>query len=388
MREISVSTSSYKGTVTFPDVFMFAFNPCYVEFDITTANGSTVTATTFSVTVASSSKSVSIDVAILNGHAKAYISRLLQYLFTDVLEERSIDVTITATATTTSSVTTSDGKEELATVAGEALWSALQIGEQFGKYGVYVANKYNNGIDHIRDVVWFPNFPFKVSLFRSQSDEGLTVDIDGTRTLQNKTLTEVGIFEVVPSELCDDVESVKQKVVLSIGLLGTDSQSTFTTVFDYTFTGTLDVLREKVNLQIDKSTAGYYFRWIDQFGFLQYYLFVKGERTSKNKLSSNELGYEQQYNGMYFGNIIRYQQVTNQDTVKCSAVNLSERVLAYVETIIKSPYVDLYLGKDKRGTEIWLPVNVVAGSYKVSANRILRDYEISFTLPETATQSL
>lgn len=382
MRQFGVNSQKADiiGTITVPDVYIFAFNPNYVEFDVVSWKKKAPLASAtaqITVTAANLGRLYTIDVALYNGTCKAYISRIIQMCFADVLGSRSNTVFIAIVY----------NGVEILRVTSVALWSALQIGEQFGRYGVYVHNAYNNGVDHVRETVWFPAFPFKVSLFRSSEDEGLTVDVDGARKLTNQTLTATGIFEVIPSEYVD-AASVNAGATLSIGLVGEDSKTTFTNVFDYTFTGVLDTLREKVNLHIDNSTRGYYLRWIDQFGFLQYFLFVKGERTSKNKLSSNELDYEQQYNGMYFGNITRVQQVTSQDTVKCSAVNLTERVLAYVETIVKSAYVDLYLGKDKYEQEIWLPVNIVSGSYKVEANKVLRDYEISFTLPETTTQSL
>lgn len=377
MREVEI-TSPCSGTVVFPEASMFAYNPNYVEFDLAKSDGNTLSPYTFVVQVSGGGNSNSINVSTYNGKGRAYISRLVQLLFPeDVLSIRSIDVTI--------AVLYQD--VEIASVSGIAFWSGLQIGEQFGRYGVYVHNQYRNGVDHVRDVVWFPNFPFKVSMFRSSTDEGLTVDVDNKRTLTNDTQSATGIFEITPADYVDPT-AVLNYAKLSIGLIGDDSKATFTTVFDYTFTGTVENLREIVRLHVDNSTAGYYIRWIDQFGFLQYYLFVKGTRTSKNKLSSNVIDAEQQYNGMYFGNITRVQQVTNTDTVKCSAVNLPERVLAYVETIVKSPYVDLYLGKDKYGNEIWLPINIVSGSYKVEADKVLQDYEISFTLPDTVTQSL
>lgn len=379
MRQLNFTTPC-QGILAYPDAFVFAFNPNYLEFTLYQDDGDALATKNyvFTIIVKSGGKSYSIEASICAGQGRVFVSRLLQLLFADdVLDARSIDATITV----------KHGSTTIATIDSTILWSALQIGEQFGKYGEYVHNQYHNGVDHVRDVVWFPHFPFKVSMFRTSTDEGITVDVNNKRTITNKALSETGIFEVIPSDYLE-ASSVQTFAKLSIGLLDTESQSVFTSVFDYTFTGDIGNLREVVRLHVDNHTAGYYIRWIDQFGFLQYFLFVKGQRTSKNKVSSNEIDFERQYNGMYFGNIVRYQQVTNTDTVKCAAVNLPERVLAYVETIVKSPYVDLYLGKDKYGNEIWLPINIVSGSYKVEADKILQDYEISFTLPETVTQSL
>lgn len=373
-------TSGTLGMLVYPDEYVFAFNPNYLEFTLYQSNGKDLATSNnaFTIAVSSGDTSYSIVANICKGKGRVYISRLFQLLFADdVLETRSIDASVKILL----------GSTTWTSFSCTVLWSALQIGEQFGRYGIYVHNQYRNGVDHVRDVVWFPHFPFKVSMFRAAKDEGLTVDVDSKRTQTNQSLTGTGIFEVVPADHVDPT-AVQYFAKLSIGLNYGQSFATFTKMFDYTFTGAPNNLREIVRLRVDNSTAGYYIRWIDQFGFLQYYLFVKGTRTSKNKISSNEIDYEQKYNGMYFGNITRVQQVTNTDTVKCSAVNLPERVLAYVETIVKSAYVDLYLGKDKNGDEIWLPINVVSGSYKVEADKILQDYEISFTLPDTVTQSL
>lgn len=373
-------TSPCTGTLQYPDAFMFAFNPNYLEFTLYKSDGTTLATTSyaFTITVKSGSNSYAIEAGIYAGNGRVYISRLLQLLFSDdVLNARSIDVTVTVAY----------GGTTIATLSGVALWGGLQIGEQFGSHGIYAHNKNGNGVDFVREAVWFPNFPFTLSMFRASTDEGLTVTVDKVTTKADESLTASGIIDIDPTDYVA-ASDIKNEARFSIGLGTGGSAGVFAAVFDYTFVGDLENLREITRVRVDNSTTGYYIRWIDQFGFLQYYLFVKGQRTSKNKLSSNEIDWEQQYNGMYFGNLIRYQQVTNTDTIKCSAVNLSERVLAYVETIVKSPYIDLYLGKDKDGQEIWLPINIVSGSYKVSADKVLQDYEISFTLPETIIQSL
>lgn len=203
-----------------------------------------------------------------------------------------------------------------------ALWASLEAGYEYGYYLPIVSDR--NGGRRKREIVWFTGLPFKVSLF-SEED---------------------GIHEVAPSEVSDS------------------------------------------NISLIKNSAmdGTYLRWIDSYGFWQYYLFDTGQRQSKNKLSSIAIDAEYSVAGVNH-QALRYSHVENTDTIKCCAISIKKEILAYVETIYKSPHIDLYVGKTSVG-EVWKPVNIVAGSVNVSPDGKLFDYEISFTLPETQVQEI
>lgn len=97
---------------------------------------------------------------------------------------------------------------------------------------------------------------------------------------------------------------------------------------------------------------------------------------------------ERSFSGVNFGGLERSIDRANTETRKCCAVNLPKDVLEYVKTIVSAPMVDLYLGKNKAGTELWLPVGIVDGTYKTDPNTLLSDYEINIQMPDNISQTL
>jgi hypothetical protein len=142
-----------------------------------------------------------------------------------------------------------------------------------------------------------------------------------------------------------------------------------------------------VRLHVCNDKVGVYLRWIDHYGFWQYYLFVKGSRTSKNSPDKNAINLDYVSNGVHH-QAQRVIAVENTDTIKCCAVNMRKEILAYVETIFKSTHIDMYIGKDFSGNEMWKPVNIEKGSVSIAAEKGLYDYEFSITLPDSVTQTL
>ena len=163
--------------------------------------------------------------------------------------------------------------------------------------------------------------------------------------------------------------------------------SVFDRTFDYTFFQTGENVA-LVNLQISNETAGHYLRWVDRHGNLQYFLFKKGDQQYKNKLGSNKVSQDNDINGLYFANVMRTRNIECSITHKCCAVNLPSDIFDYVVTIITSPIVDLYCGKDGAGNEIWLPVNIQQNTVKYSPKKILNNLEFSFAIPDVNAQSL
>ena len=364
------TTSS--GSITFPNDYVFAFNPNYIDFNLDSS------VTSVNVSVKGNGKKFNIVCSLYRGKGKCYISRMLQLLFDDdVLTTRVISASIDVSTDT----------EDLQSDTFYVMWGCIRLGDPFGlgetitKFQIPFAA----GMKHVRflrEVKWFKKFPFSVSFFAQlSSGNTLTATIDRTKTI-NVNRANVPIFEVAPPS------DAKMNILYNINLDKEVLESTFPTIFDETFSKTYKYVDESVMVTISNETEGYYIRWIDQFGFIQYWLFKKGNITNKNKLGSNTKPVQKELNGIYYGNIERVTSIENTETRKCAAINLNENMVRTVETIIKSPYVDLFLGYNQNNQEVWLPINVVAGSYKVSPNKVLQDYEIQFTMPHTASQSL
>lgn len=345
MRDVTFDTDTYTGKATFPDEMFFAFNPNYINVafeDLSTIALVTVEVSSYAEE-GETLESHSIQVSTYNDECSVYISRLVQLLFSNLPNERSVKVAMTVSV----------GDTMLATANGVALWGSLQIGERIGNIGFYPQGASG---DWRRKVVLFTEYPFKVSVL-SPSDSATMTLTTSHGVKRRETLSAAGITDVAVS--AGDTINI-----------------------------TLDENKEVVYVVGDNSKQGYYLRWIDRHGFLQYYLFVKGTVTDKTKLNSTELDAEREAGGMWFGNLTRVMAITNTITAKCSAVNLDKETLAYVETVVLSPYVDLYLGKNTDNEEIWLPVKVSAGSYKKSAIDILQDFEITLEFPDETSQTL
>lgn len=165
------------------------------------------------------------------------------------------------------------------------------------------------------------------------------------------------------------------------------TMSVFDRTFDYTFFQTGENVA-LINLKVCNDTAGYYLRWVDRHGNLQYFLFVKGDTNYKNKLGSDKVLQDEPINDLYFANITRTRSIECTVTRKCCAVNLPADIFEYVITILSSPIIDLYGGKDISGEDIWLPVNIQASTVKEDPQKLMNDLEITFALPETNAQTL
>lgn len=358
------------GSITFPNEYMFAFNPNYIDFNLDSS------IPYVDVTVHGRTN-LTIQCSLYKGKGKCYISRLLQLQFADnYLERRAIDV----------SIQVGYNDDKIADEDFVAIWGCIRLGDPFG-LGETITKfptPFAEGMKHVRflrEVTWFKKFPFSVSFFAPSSSSILTSTIDGTRTT-NVERDMKTIFEVIPPS--EAVKSIFYNINVDKEVL----ESTFPTIFDETFSKTYKFVDESVKVTISNETEGYYIRWIDQFGFIQYWLFKKGDITHKNKLGGNAKPVQKELNGIYYGNIERVTSIENTETHKCAAINLNENMVRTVETIIKSPYVDLFLGYNQNNEEVWLPINVVAGSYKVSPKKVLQDYEIQFTMPDTVSQTL
>lgn len=163
--------------------------------------------------------------------------------------------------------------------------------------------------------------------------------------------------------------------------------SVFDTTFDDTFITRIE-RESRVRLIVDHRTAGYYLRWTDRHGCLQYYLFSKGQRTLKNKPSSDALPLTYAPYGMHFGSNKRLTVIEGTVTCKCCATSLTKEVYEYVSTIATAVIVDLYRGTREDGTELWEPVCIQSSSCNYHPKEQLHSLEITLTLPDINAQSL
>lgn len=362
------------GTIQFPNDYCFTFNPNYVFLELGTDITSVV------VEVSDGNSTYHVECSLYKGSGRCYISKLLELLFDkDYLSKRSSSVTIRVYCD-------DEDKTEIERSSTIAIWGSMKVGDTFGG-GTMLTNLYNasNHAKFMREVVWFKNFPFKVSMFSPSASKSLTLKEDrGTEKVIQET-TNAGIFEVVLT----GTTTTKKELLYKIELEAETVKSSFTNVFDKTFTGAqYKFLDELLKVVVSDDKEGYYIRWIDQYGFLEYWLFKKSTLTNKNKLGDTSIEDDKPIDGIYFQNHERTTHIENSTTIKCGAVNLTRGQYKTVQTILSSPHVDLFKGYSMDREEVWIPINVVAGSYKKDETKELQDFELQITLPDTASQSL
>lgn len=476
-----VSSTTITGSISYPDEVCFVFNPLFIDAKLQ------IPTSAIEFTLKIAIEDLSIEAVLYQSgsstdyrskSAKIYISRILQMMFTDYLSERSKQIEIKVSINTV----------EVLSFTTTCIWGNLALGDRFNSFGAFAYDK-NEKLHFERNLIWFRNFPFRVSMYRHSNEEllakydknvydeklfikrGVFHSINDSESLPeyNNTDSYIGdikiiyftkhkLFLAISSETSTyyinwgvglgkdyvpdctqyndessgtvrtDVEWILNGIVYKYDtgsemLISIDNNkhwsnrngiielepaysfpeaktkatykikgegkgfSLFDSTFDYTFFSSNES-SVIVNLRINNERDGYYIRWIDRFGFIQYYLFAKGKTTIKTKSSNIQLPVEKLSNGIYFANCIRTCSIETTKTVKCCAVNLPTSILEYVESIVSSPVTDLYLGKNKEGQEVWVPIQIIDGSYVIEPNKILRDFEISFTYPNVTTQIL
>lgn len=402
MRKVSVTKNNYDWEIQFPDSLVFAFNPLYVIIKTSPVNLS------MTMNVVCNGVTRSINVEVFKGSARIYFSRILQLFFDDYKHFRTLDFTVSLRLDEVTIFSTSF----------IAIWGSLSLGERYNAYGLF---NFKGKAEYERTRIWFRKFPFKVSMFsislnpqiNCKADgkaatytslpslpSGLPSDVDGEWVDSKGNLyrydavkkeyfiedvgncKEVGIFDVNPEKI---FPTAKATASLRIGEIGT--VNVFDDTFDYTFYQN-GLSTHIVNLIISNETSGYYLRWIDCFGELQYFLFSNRIVSQKNTMSADSIPDMEQVGPMWYPEHKRKSQISSVRTCKCSAVSLPRAIYEYVSTIVNAPIVDLYLGKSAGGREIWVPVNIVASSYDFDTKKPLNDLTLSFTLPEYKSQTL
>lgn len=402
MRKYSTTHNGQDWSIEFPDNVVFAFNPLYIIIETAPVNLS------LQFNVVCDGVTRSIDVELFKGKARIFFSRILQLFFDDYKHFRTLDFTVSLSLAGTNIFSTSF----------VAIWGSLTLGDRYNAYGLF---KFNGKAEYERTRIWFKKFPFKVSMFSLNPDHTIICVRDGIKTpyvplksipqtapanidgewrgsdnkiYQFDTSTqqyfpedvgngrEYGIFDINPAW---SFSQAKKTASFRIGDRAT--LNVFDPTFDYTFYQN-GLTTHIVNLRISNDECGYYLRWLDRHGELQYFLFTKGVETDKNTLGSDTVSDMEQFGPMWFANHIRNTQISSKLTCKCSAVSLPDEIYEYVSTIVSAPVIDLFVGRSASGREIWVPVVITASSYDYDTTQKLHDLVLSFTLPEYKSQTL
>lgn len=408
MRNVTRYSGDTPWDIEYPDNVVFAFNPLYI---VIRTDASIVSAPTLYLSHGSEMRSV--EVQLIKGYAKVYFSRILQLFFDDYPHIRTKDITAALSL----------GTHQIFACTFLAIWGSLRLGERYDSYGTFP--KGNTQFSKTR--VWFRHFPFTVTMFSPTLNPNIHGVSDKMREKHIESYgegvydapigneTRYGLFELLPKEDFSDVarfcayylgedyihvspevsvigenEGIVTMANDAVELYSDSYQvvDSFDKSFDYTFH--FLKARHKVNIIVREEQSGFYLRWIDHIGEIQYYLFTKGGTTIKNSLEKNQIA-DDVRNGefpMNYPNLNRTVHVDGTITSKCCASSMPDNIYEYVKTIVTSPYIDMYGGIDNEGREIWIPVNIVSANHEFKHKDVLHDLIISFTQPATSAQTI
>lgn len=414
MRNVTAYSGTTPWEIEYPDNVVFAFNPLYIKIQ---TDASVVSAPTLHISHGSEQRS--IEVQMIKGYAKVYFSRILQLFFDDYSHIRTKDITVSLAL----------GSHQIFACTFLAIWGSLALGERYDSYGNYAYKSKQ----FTKTRVWFRHFPFTVTMFSAtanptvhassdkMSEKKIAAYEDGEYDTPIGNSERYGLFELLPKLDFSDVnrscgyaigDAYQQGVISPSQPIekaeynevsgnaasriasapsstnGTSVSDPFDTSFDYTFH--LLNARHRANIIVRDEQSGFYLRWIDHIGEIQYYLFTKGTSTLKNTLEKNQVSDDVRNDEftMNYPNLYRTIHIDGTTTCKCCASSMPDKIYEYVKTIVKSPYIDLYGGVDKDGNEIWIPVNIASASHEFKHKDVLHDLVISFTQPETNAQTI
>lgn len=346
-------------TLQYPDEIGFAFNPCLLI-----ASGESLD----SMTVTVGGHTVTYDA--LGGKVYADIRAFIQELFdnTDFGEIDYTDASVKSPLGRRVDVSVSAGAGEF-NFTTFYIWGALNYGETYNGY---------------REVTYFQGMPFTVGFYNDGSEGAVLFSNDGVATSLVQLDVE-GVFDLtIPKPSANNFYYVYD-------FKGTLSETTFTNVFDLTFsklgTGTY-TLKAKINVQ-PVCGDGIYLRWIDRKGMYCYYYFAKGDESHETEASevflrNNLLAWDMPYG--YRGGAGRRQTYTREDTVKLCAPMVNADTWDFLLGLMTSPVVDMLASWDGEIAE-WVSVIVNADTC-TKGKAVLQDFEFEITLPQANIQSL
>ena len=353
------------STIKYPDEICFAFNPQILSFEYP------IGFENFTITVSGNGKQFTdtrdliVKENILIGEID--ISYYLQMLFNIKRDGKINNTSISAHVDI---IVFGGNTIEEFYFETDVIWGAIAIGETFNAS---------------QKLTWFKNLPFTFSVY-SPAGVSIISKIDGAANQNTGDYTENGVTqqELIHYNPMDFVQDAQQNAVINFG--GNGVINTFSFTFSYTFK--LEKIEPFVliELEVSECTNGMYLRWIDRHGFYKYYLFDRSNLARQTANNGEELNVEYFALGKFYNGISR-QEKTEQHTRNLSASLIDNETYNLLVGILSSPLVDMYMGKDNDNNDVWLPVNITAGTRtEISAH--LQDFEISILLPETVNQKL
>lgn len=349
--------------INYPDRVIFAFCPQYIEL---TGAKSLTDSVVFSVS------GRKITVPVYSDTLRVDISTLVQLIFGD-MRDASPMVSRYKQFTT---IIKYGGGSLLYAFTCTAIWGAIEPLGRVGQYGLIHFDQ--STYMYRRAVRWFKAYPFAVEFITGTNQE-VQQAVDGGVYGSPRGLTTIGIHQ-------ENVSSLAQyKTVIRVR--PQDRSNVWDGTFDFTFSNIVDYYVQEYSVTVDERKDGYYMRWVDGTGLMQYYLFDCGTDAVKTSdTGTTSIGIEA--GGFTYNEGSRVYGKTKEHTKKICATMVPEDEQALVQSIGESIMCDMYAGKDNAGRHLWMPVIVKPSTMSVRECRGMQDIEIEIEIPSGAVQRL
>lgn len=251
------------------------------------------------------------------------------------------------------------------------LWGALQIGEK------YTQNKV---------LTYFRGYPFTFPLYIEK--EILLEAVNEQNDIFPFGFLGKGKYNLTLNEIEAD-KHIKIKSVSS------SEYRIFDYTFDYTFgpqrVNAQNVIELDLNIKIaDCVPDGIYLRWINKYGEYNYYLFQSSNETSvvKNRdVEFNNVYHTTDLTSGYHQGIGKNIGKSIEQTKKLFAHLVDIEAASFLQHLVESPIVDMFLGYGENNTEMWVSVNIQEGTF-VKSTASLQDFEFILIPQNKLVQTL
>ena len=350
--------SNYEGVIRYPEKIAFAFNPSPLL-----CNGTSGQYVTVSMTDGTHTHTERRTVFAYN--CQFDLSALARAIFADTDKEepnpaQNIDIKHAVSVDVT--VETYVASDNILTFTFQTtyIFGCLRHGEVFNP---------------IRKRTWFKHYPFTLGVF-AESGNSIAYVVDGSTSFL-QTFNSTGIYELPVETL-----GVTESLVIQDNI-GEISATTFPTVFDLTFSAIDgDDITDRITLDISEEQCpkALYLRWVDNQGFYCYWLFSWFGDSDVSEVTEDI----QRNNMRHYADAVGYQgwyghreERASTMTKQAGASMVDAETFDFLKTVLTSPRVDLYLGKNDQNDDLWEQVRVSAQTTQWQRFRDYQDFTFS-----------
>ena len=362
-------TSTYEGTITYPDALAFAFNPSPIVVDGSSGVWVSVSASDGTHTYSERRTPFGGDCTFdLSVFARALLSQKAKAEPpTSVLTNMGHTVDVSVTITTF----VDELNTQTYTFSSTYVFGLLRHGEEFNP---------------VRHRTYWRNYPFTVGVYLPNGDSvGYIVD-GSAQSVETSSAT--GIYEIPVSAM-----GVTESLVVLDGI-GALTPTTFTDVFDMSFSlvdGDDITERVIVDVSNEQCPRAVYLRWLDNQGFYCYWLFSWLGDSYASEVDTDiirdSMAHYQQGAG-YQGWYGHREQRAETQTKSIGASMVDAETFAFLRTLLTSPRVDRYLGKDADDNPMWENVRVSAQATAWNRHKDYQDFSCNLIMPKYEYQGV